>query len=99
MGEKEFGVAEQMKAVEAHIHKGAGCRCQELFIFFLLLFGFFAIHWIFSFCYPLDFFATLCPIPPWLRTVPCLCSFAELTFITLRTSCVTVRPKSEFGQR
>ena len=51
MGEKEFGVAEQMKAVEAHIHKGAGCRCQELFIFFLLLFSFF--------CYPLDFFFLL----------------------------------------
>ena len=47
MDKKKFTIAEKMKAVEAHIHEGAGCRCQESFTPYLL---------------PIDFFATLCPI-------------------------------------
>ena len=45
------------------------------------------------FCYP-------SPIPPWLRTSPCLCSFAGLAAlsVTLCTVCGAIRPKSEFGQ-
>ena len=50
MDKKKFTIAEKMKAVEAHIHEGAGCRCQESFTPYLL---------------SIDFFATLCPIPPW----------------------------------
>ena len=58
------------------------------------------------FCSALRFFCYPSPVPPWLRTVPCLCSFAGLTSIMLCTSCVTVPPhaflvgrKSEFGRR
>ena len=83
MDKKKFTIAEKMKAVEAHIHEGAGCRCQESFTPYLL---------------PIDFFATLCPIPPWLRTIFCLSVFVKLarisalTFATTRTACKIIRP-------
>ena len=43
-------------------------------------------------------FATLCPIPPWLRTIFCLSVFVKLarisalTFATTRTACNIIRP-------
>ena len=45
------------------------------------------------------FFYLSLPIPPWLWTTLCLCSFAGLASITLRTAYSVIHPKSEFPQR
>ena len=45
------------------------------------------------FCLPLQILYITLPVPPWLRTTPCLCSFAGLTSITLRTAGSVIRPK------
>ena len=93
MDKKKFTIEEKMKAVEAHIHEGAGCRCQESFTPYLLPIVFI--------CYSLSYpflFATLRPIPPWLRTIFCLSVFVKLarisalTFATTRTACKIIRP-------
>ena len=58
------------------------------FCIFLLSIGFFLFATFHLLCYSLHFFATLCPIPPCDSRTQffALCSFAELTFITLCTS-------------
>ena len=45
------------------------------------------------FCLPLQILYITLPVPPWLRTTLCLCSFAGLTSITLRTAGSVIRPK------
>ena len=93
MDKKKFTIEEKMKAVEAHIHEGAGCRCQESFTPYLLPIVFI--------CYSLSYpflFATLRPIPPWLRTIFCLSVFVKLRLPRLGQPAKLSAPSRNLGK-